>query len=192
MPRVRTQPRNAKDDAKKVEIALRRKEVVRLRTEQGLSFPKIAEMLGVSRDTAYDDWDAAMRLDYQAPEEREAAKRAERMKLDEAERRLLEVMNRVHYAHGNGKMVRDEDGNPLIDDGPIIAATSAWVRIMQRRAKLDGLDAPTQFEAVAPEAISAMIDKRCAELGIDPIAAREAARKGLVLLQGGQGESEAS
>ena len=182
----RPKSRYAQADRAEILRAQRRAEVVRLRAEQGLSFPAIGAKLGVHATTAWADWDEAMRLDYQPPEVREAAKRAARMRLDEAERRLLEVLNRVHYAHAgqSGKLILGPDGEPLIDDGPIVQAVRAWVRLMAERNLIDGVYAPTQVVDVTPEAVAAAVDARCRELGIDPERARELARAKFGLIQG--------
>ena len=164
-------------DAQRVAAAQRRAEVVRLRTHDGLSYPAIAARLGTAISTAHGDFERALAEDFIPIQERVAAKRTAHMKLDEAERRLLEVLNRTHYATTQGgRLVLDQAGQPLIDDGPVIAAVNSWVRLMAERNKIDGVYVPTQIIDVTPEAVAAAVDGRCRELGIDPERARELAR----------------
>jgi hypothetical protein len=48
-----------------------------------------------------------------------------------------------------GKIVVDDDGQPLVDHGPILAAINALVRLMERRARLEGLDEPARADVTA-------------------------------------------
>lgn len=72
-------------------------------------------------------------------------------KLDEMERRVQEVMDATHYALAAGVVVRglpasdDELGPPLLDDEPVLKATAMKLKIMERRARYTGTDAPTQI-----------------------------------------------
>lgn len=74
----------------------------------------------------------------------------ELQKLDEMERRVQEVMDTQHYALAGGVVVRglpadgQEVGDPLLDDEPVLKATAMKLKIMERRAKYTGTDAPTQ------------------------------------------------
>lgn len=80
-------------------------------------------------------------------------------RLDEMRRKVWEVLERRHVLVSGGTVVRDwplgEDGEPdylgqmpepLIDDGPALAAVDRLVRIEQRMAALLGIDAPQRVE----------------------------------------------
>lgn len=81
-------------------------------------------------------------------EERRAIELA---KLDEMERRVQEVMDTEHYALAGGVVVRgipaddQELGEPLLDDEPVLKAIAMKLKIMERRARYTGADAPTQI-----------------------------------------------
>lgn len=58
-----------------------------------------------------------------------------------------EIMRSHHYVVSNsGKIVCDEDGHPLRDDGPRLQAAKAIVQFDAERRKLLGLDSPTKLE----------------------------------------------
>ena len=78
---------------------------------------------------------------------------------------LLRAFNRVlatkHYATGSsGKVaVHPETGQPLVDDGPVIQAGLALLRVSESRRKLLGLDAPqrARVEVITEDAVEAEI-----------------------------------
>ena len=58
-----------------------------------------------------------------------------------------DVLRSHHYVVSNaGKIVYDENGQPLRDDGPRLAAAKAIVGFDAERRKLLGLDSPTKLE----------------------------------------------
>jgi hypothetical protein len=74
--------------------------------------------------------------------------------LDEMQQAAIEVLERRHYTISNGAPVYlgdpndpDAKGDPLEDDGPVLAAIATILRVQERRAKLWGLDAPTKVQA---------------------------------------------
>lgn len=102
-------------------------------------------------------------------------------RLDEMYRAALAVLERQHLTVSHGKVVYtggtqvlDERGNvtyiggePLFDDAPVLQAIDRMIRIMERRAKLLGLDAPTKVEVITLDAIEAEIRRLNEELGLD-------------------------
>lgn len=68
----------------------------------------------------------------------------ESARLDDLAAATLEVLERDHYAHSNGKLVIDPNGNPVLDDGPKLAAISEMRRISESYRKLHGLDQPAK------------------------------------------------
>jgi len=85
-------------------------------------------------------------------------------RLDEMYRAALAVLERRHFAVSHGKIVY-HGVTPLEDDGPVLQAIDRMIRIMERRAKLLGLDAPTKVEVITLDAIEAEIRRLSAELG---------------------------
>jgi len=99
-------------------------------------------------------------------------------RLDEMYRAALAVLERRHLTVSHGKIVYvggmpvlDDRGNvtyvggePLEDDGPVLQAIDRMIRIMERRAKLLGLDAPTKVEVITLDVIEAEIRRLNDEL----------------------------
>lgn len=119
----------SKTSARSVEIAQRRKECLRLR-EAYLSYPQIAERLGISASQAYQDVAYEIR---RIPQEAADSLRAmETRSLDELE-------GRAWIALKGGRMPCPECGAPV----PLPARLSALDRILrvkERRARMLGLD----------------------------------------------------
>ena len=76
-------------------------------------------------------------------------------------REAWDVLQRNHVVVSQGRVV-ELDGVPIPDDAPVLAAIDRLLKIQERRAKLLGLDAPTQsrVEVVTESAV----DKAIAEL----------------------------
>jgi hypothetical protein len=156
MPRKRTIA-DRERDASAVELRRRH-----------LNFKQIAAQLGyASVSSAYD---AVHRgLADQSSEASEAVKLMELERLDDIARGFQRVFATKHYAIslGSGKVVLDPaTGNPLVDDGPVIQAGLALIRVMERRAKYLGLDAPakSRVEVVSEDAVDAEIRRLEARL----------------------------
>lgn len=106
---------------------------------QGRKYQQIAEELGYHGKG--DAWRAVQRC-------RKAALKtagaeliaAEAAQLDDLYVAALEVLERDHYAHGNGKVVT-MDGVPVLDDGPKLAAIRELRQIRESYRKLTGADA---------------------------------------------------
>ena len=80
-------------------------------------------------------------------EERETVRNAVIERLDMLVAAAAEIMRSHHYVVSNsGKIVYDEDGVPLRDDGPRLAAAKAIAQFDTERRKLLGLDAPAKQE----------------------------------------------
>lgn len=138
-------PRRAKNGQGNAEQAERLIEVWNLRIE-GLLEREIAERLGINQSTV-SRW---LKKAYSMRAEPVAAelRAVELDKLDVAEQAVWAVLRRKHVTVSAGKIVyNDSDGEPIIDDGPILAAVDRLVKISERRAKYGGLDAPSKVEA---------------------------------------------
>jgi hypothetical protein len=82
---------------------------------------------------------------------------AELLRLDELEKRARRVLDRHHITVNNGRVIAI-DGEPLQDDGPVLAAIDRLIKIEDARRKnnesqrkLLGLDAPTKVDAQVTE-----------------------------------------
>jgi hypothetical protein len=149
---------------------------------QGRSYQRIADELGyASRGKAHD---AVMRAYAQmSTEEAEYARQLDLVRIDRLIEQAWDIMVRPHVTVSNGKVVRqflgyeigsdgierlDPDGKriPLFadvpDDGPRLAAVNTIRRLLERRAKIFGYDAPAKSRV---EVITAdMIESQIAEL----------------------------
>jgi hypothetical protein len=74
----------------------------------------------------------------------EQVRAMELARLDEMESAVRQVRDKRHVHVSGGKIVLGSDGEPLIDDGPVLSATDRLLKIHERRARLWGIDAPVQ------------------------------------------------
>src|ERR1035438_4395665 len=91
-------------------------------------------------------------------------------RLDDIARGFQRVFGTTHYlvSVGSGRVVMDprKPGEPLVDDSPVITAGLALLRVMERRAKYLGLDAPSRarIEVVTSDMIEEEIMRLEAEI----------------------------
>lgn len=71
----------------------------------------------------------------------EEYREAARLRLDGLRRQVFAVLARPHYVLHAGQIVHGPDGEPLKDDGVILACVDRLMRIEERSAKIDGTDA---------------------------------------------------
>jgi hypothetical protein len=109
-----------------------------------MTYAQIAREMGCSPSTAFE----RVQRVYQATrvETAETARQFERERLDGLWQKAEAIASTVHYVVAHGKVVKDDDGNPVIDDGPVLAARREQRAIAESYRKLDGLDAPTKVE----------------------------------------------
>lgn len=60
--------------------------------------------------------------------------------------KLIGIIHKRHVAVSGGKVVTDDMGNVLEDDGPILAALAQWRQVSESRRKLLGLDAAVKLD----------------------------------------------
>lgn len=100
-------------------------------------------------------------------EEVEQVRKVELMALDDLQAEVLKVLRGFHplvhqgqivrdfLEDENGNLILDEEGNQipvkLQDDSVKLQAVNAALKIMERRARLLGLDAPTKVAATNPD-----------------------------------------
>ncbi len=149
--------------AKTLESAERDREACRLRA-RGVTYQQISDELGYGGDAnarrAVKECIDAVRA-----EGGRELRAIQRDQLDYLTRQVLAVLERQHLTiTPTGKIVT-VDGVPVLDDAPVLTATDRLLRIMERRAKLEGLDAPERREVLTLDAIDAEIAALTAELG---------------------------
>lgn len=82
-------------------------------------------------------------------------------KLDDQERELWEIIRQPHYRTTiAGALIRGPDGEYVVDKMPVVQALAQLTKILERRAKLLGLDAPARKVTITTD----MIDAQIAEL----------------------------
>lgn len=125
-----------------MEIAQRRGRVVAARDADGLTFRAIAEQECIDVHTAFRDYQRARRdavqLTPEALERAEKRKLAQLARIDEQRRdvelqreAVMEVLGARHLTISNGTVIH-ENGQPVLDDAPVLQA-------VDRLVKLDGL-----------------------------------------------------
>jgi hypothetical protein len=116
--------------------------------EDGHSWLAIAEKLGYA--SAGHAYNAVRKLLDRIPVEAISSLRAtESARMEAARLAALEILRRRHVAISNGQLVfEDKDGRlrPIEDDAPALKALEVIVKISERMARLNGLDAPQQVE----------------------------------------------
>lgn len=124
---------------------------------KGWPYRRIAEHFGIDVHTAHDAVQAALRDIVKEPAE--AVRQIELDRLDAELERLNDlemaarrVLERHHITVSNGQVVR-LDGEPLLDDAPVLNAIDRLLKIEEQRRrngesrrKLLGLDQPAKVE----------------------------------------------
>jgi hypothetical protein len=103
------------------------------------------------------------------------------VELDYLAEEAHKILRARHYViTQSGRIVEDpETGQPMHDDGPVLAAIDRLVKILDRIAKLRGLDAPQRLEVMTIDAIEAAIADLNAQLAAtDPEAEAPAGTEG--------------
>jgi cell division protein FtsB len=121
--------------------AERKAEVVRM-YDTGKTFSEIAVHFGISKQwvhTIY--WQAVAEVPQLAVHEMRAQQNARLEKLID---RTEQVMRRIHLVTSGGKIVKDDAGKALLDDGPELQAIATQARLLEQQAKLNGTNAPAQ------------------------------------------------
>lgn len=138
--------------AKRAQVAERRARAIAMRAE-GQTWQTVTDVLGYKnpREACQD---VARALEARLKDQALAAdqlREVELERLEAMEREVWAVLRRRHVTVSGGKIVYDEpvdgeDPQPLVDDGPVLAAVDRLNRISERRAKLLGLDSPVKVE----------------------------------------------
>lgn len=123
--------------------------------EQGHTYEEIAKTLGYAdKGAAHRGVERCLMTTRQEPAD--SVRKIHLARLQEMYRTAREIMLRNHWAVQNGKVVH-LDGTPVTDDMPKLAAIDRMLRVLEREAKLLGLDAAKQIEIVSLDAVQAEI-----------------------------------
>lgn len=86
--------------------------------------------------------------------------------LDEMAQQAWAVLRNTHYVVDRGQVVQ-LDGEPLLDDAPVLAAIAKLLDIQARRAKLVGLDVPARATVTHASAdIDAAVNELAKEMAL--------------------------
>lgn len=75
----------------------------------------------------------------------EDARQRRAAELDHLAEEARAILARQHVTVSHGRIILDDDGQPLLDDGPKLAAIDRLLRINESQRKLNGEDAPTRI-----------------------------------------------
>lgn len=132
----------------------------------GVSFAEIARQLGLhSAPVAYRIWTRALRRQVpRAVVDEEITAAVDRLTDQRGQIRYL--MSRTHYVVQQGKIVKDDEGQPLIDHGFQLQCHDRLLRVEERLAKMLGLDAPqrARIEVLTRDKWQEAMDEARAEL----------------------------
>jgi len=157
MPRRRS-IKDRDRDARAVELRRRHLNYQQIATEMGYA-DKSGAYLAVQRGLADQCGEASAEV-----------RQLELERLDDIARGFQRIFATRHYvvSVGAGKVVMDpaKPGVPLVDDAPVIQAGLALLRVMERRAKYLGLDAPAQsrVEVISETTVDAEIKRLESEM----------------------------
>ncbi len=152
---------NVKTGRKAIEQAQRRAEILRLRSESDWTLEEIGNHMGIARDAVHNIISRALNNLTKKPAENLLA--MELARCDELLAQAMETVRAFHPLIANGKVVYapvlDDNGQPmrdpatgdvlttvLEDKAPKLAAIATALRVLDRRSKYLGLDAPVRAQ----------------------------------------------
>lgn len=147
---------------RQADTAARDAEAVRLRAD-GHTYQTIADQLGYT-----DRSDARKAIErmiaFTVREPADEVRQMELIRLDSLWMQAVRVLHAHHVTVSNGKVVT-VNGEPVPDDAPVLQAIDRLLKIMERRSKLLGLDAPAKVEVMSLDRIDQAIAELERELG---------------------------
>lgn len=128
-----------------------------------LTYDQIAVEMGyASKSAAY--YAVKRGLADSVQESNDEVRQQEVDRLDDLARRALRVIMTTHYKVSGSKIVRDEAGNPVVDDQQVLNGINSLLKIMERRASLLGIDAVKKVEVLTIGMVDQEIARLSAEL----------------------------
>lgn len=127
-------------------VADRAAQAARLKAENpSLTYQQIADAVGYNHKS--DAWRAIQRCRNAVIREAGAELIAsEAAQLDDLFVAAMEVLERDHVVVSHGHIVKDDDGQPILDDGPKLAALREMRQIRESYRRLFGVDQPAKVE----------------------------------------------
>ncbi|MGW5616264.1 hypothetical protein [Streptomyces sp. NPDC003877] len=111
----------------------------------GITYQQLAEATGYTNRG--DAWRAVQKARKAALQQAGTELIAnEAAQLDDMFVHAMEVLERNHVMVSHGRVVTDDTGNPLLDDGPKLAALREMRAIRESYRKLLGVDQPAKVE----------------------------------------------
>lgn len=135
--------------AREAQIYERCRDAIRLKN-QGFTYAEIAPLVGFPSAGAAQRavHRHLQRLKRESLKDVDEAREAILQELADLRATLQLILERDHvHVSASGKIVRDDNGEPLIDDGPTMQAADRILKIIERKTKLLGLDAPQKVES---------------------------------------------
>jgi hypothetical protein len=142
------------------EVAEQQKNCYELRLRHH-TLREISMMTGLSVGTVYNRINDE--IDRVVSPYREQYRVMERERLEGISRRLLDMMSKPHYLIKDGEVLTI-DVERVEDVAVTLACVDRFMKVQDRRARLEGLDAPikveaTQTEAPVPDEVLALIEE---------------------------------
>jgi hypothetical protein len=143
---------------------------------RGHSLREIGKLMGVSHETARKL--VSLEADARVLPLADELRKQQLDRLNDMRLKAMAVLEREHVHIAEGRVVRDKDpetgefSDPIVDDGPVLAAIDRLVKIEDRMSKLLGLDAPVQSEIAAvvehkPTEVLSLIEQTRARVAED-------------------------
>lgn len=123
----------------------------------GWSLEEIATHLGLNDDPARAAAAIRRGLANTVRVARDEQRLLELSSLDELERACWVELRAHHVLVSNGRIVRDDDDEPLEDDRFVLEVIDRILKIKEQRAKLIGLNAPARAEILTIDSVDAEI-----------------------------------
>lgn len=110
----------------------------------GYTYRQIGSALGIPTTTAFQ----AVRRVHRAAgaEARDQIRESVLSRIEAVAARMEEIADSDHYAVAQGRVVYDEEGNPVLDQAPVIAAAKVLLDTARDVRKLMGIDEPVRTE----------------------------------------------
>ena len=160
----------AKTSGTSIVAARRRAEMLRMRVE-GQTLEQIGKAMGIKPESVHGVITRALTTVTKAPAEELLT--LELARCDELLEQALDTVHAFHPLINSGCVVRaiveDENGKPVVDPvtgqvltrtledkAPKLAAINTALRVMERRAKMLGLDKPTKIATTDPTGQTAL------------------------------------
>lgn len=107
---------------------------------EGLSVTQVQAQVAVDISRALKEY--RKRVDHGIEEKLTAAT----LRLNDIRRQLYRIISTDHYVLHQGAIVKDKEGRPLRDDGPVLAALGQLRALEEQQARLEGTNAREKID----------------------------------------------